>query len=174
MRNMAGRSVFGIDVREEATHVTAAGKTLLVCHGDVLDKAIRHGNNLERFAARAYAWLIEVDVLHNQLRQRFGGDFFPLSTHIKMRLRRAHEYIHLFEKTAARYAAKRGFDGVVCGHIHRPCVREIEHITYANDGDWVEHRTAIGEDVAGNLLLLNYRPDNISVSASLHPKLMAA
>ena len=78
-----------------------------------------------------------------------------------MKLKSAHEYIHRFEVTAAEYARSRGFDGVVCGHIHRPELRDIDGVRYANDGDWVEHRTALAEDAAGQLMLLRYRPDGI-------------
>ena len=173
-RRFAGQTVFGIEVLEDEIHETAGGERMLVFHGDVLDSSIRHGTNLERFAASAYAWLVSADVVQNQLRARFGGDFVPFATRIKMRLKRAQEYIRRFECTAARYAASRQVDGVICGHIHRPCVRKFAGITYANDGDWVEHRTAIGEDTSGNLVLLNYHPDNILVTAAPRPELAAA
>ncbi len=86
-----------------------------------------------------------------------------MSTRIKTRLSRAVQYIRRFEETAAAYAASRGFDGVVCGHIHRPGIRRIGGVRYANDGDWVEHRTAIAEDLAGELLLLSYSDAGVSI-----------
>lgn len=43
---------------------------------------------------------------------------------------------------------------MVCGHIHRPCIREINDIRYGNDGDWVEHQTALAEFPNGMLQLL--------------------
>ena len=45
---------------------------------------------------------------------------------------------------------------MVCGHIHRPGAREINGVLSANDGDWVEHRSALAEDSEGNLHLLRY------------------
>jgi len=69
-------------------------------------------------------------------------------------------------RAAAAYAASRGFDGVVCGHIHRPGIRLIDGIRYANDGDRVEHRIAIAEDQAGQLLLLSYSPSGTTILAA--------
>lgn len=31
----------------------------------------------------------------------------------------------------------QGMDGVICGHIHYPRIRDINGVTYVNDGDWV-------------------------------------
>ena len=38
-------------------------------------------------------------------------------------------------------------------------VREIDGILYANDGDWVEHGTALAETASGELTLLGWRQD---------------
>lgn len=160
-RQMAGQSLFGVEIRLEATHVSATGERYLVFHGDALDASIRKGTNLERFASAAYTMLVEADARLSALRARFGGRFAPISTRIKNRLSAANEYIERFEQTAAGYAGRRGFDGVICGHIHRPGGRLIEGVRYANDGDWVEHRTALAEDEGGRLHLVRYRRDSI-------------
>jgi UDP-2,3-diacylglucosamine pyrophosphatase LpxH len=162
-RSVAGTHICGVEIRSEVVHVTARGERLLTIHGDILDASIREGTNLERFAAAVYTALLEADVRLQRLRSSFGGEFSPLSTRIKMRLSRAMEYIRRFERAAAAYAASRGFDGVVCGHIHRPSLRRIDGIRYANDGDWVEHRTAIAENQAGELVLLSYSESGLKL-----------
>jgi hypothetical protein len=43
---------------------------------------------------------------------------------------------------------------VVCGHIHRAEIREIEGVIYCNDGDWVESRSALVEHMDGRLELV--------------------
>jgi hypothetical protein len=45
---------------------------------------------------------------------------------------------------------------VICGHIHRAEITEIDGILYCNDGDWVESCTTLVEDFAGRLSLLRW------------------
>jgi UDP-2,3-diacylglucosamine pyrophosphatase LpxH len=160
-RQLAGVSIGGIEVALEQSHECADGKRLLVMHGDCIDSRIRRSRYVAQIGSTAYRWLVEADVRLNQLRSRTGNDYSSLSTKIKLRLRSANDYIRSFEETAARYALKRGFDGVVCGHIHRPCIRDIEGICYANDGDWVEHRSALVETSCGQLELLRWATDTV-------------
>ena len=161
-RHLVGSDVLGIPIAQEATHVTPNGERWLVMHGDVLDGQIRDGTNLEKFGAAAYKVLTELDVFVNAFRRRLGRDFFSLSASIKRRLSGANEYIRRFETVAAEYAVNRGFDGVVCGHIHRPGIRRIGDCLYMNDGDWVEHATALAETVDGSLHILNWRADTVT------------
>lgn len=174
LRQVAGRTFFDIQICNEHIHTTVDGRRLLTFHGDILDGAIRKNSNLERFGAAAYAWLVEADVLQNQLRARFGKDYLPLSTHIKMQLKSAQQYIQRFEETAIQYARQHNVNGVVCGHIHRPCLRRDADILYANDGDWVEHRSAVAEDQQGSLLLLKYHAEKIHVLSGERPTKLAA
>lgn len=61
-------------------------------------------------------------------------------------------------------------DGVVCGHIHRPAIRHIAGVCYANDGDWVEHRTALAEAADGSLELLSWASESVAVEPPPFPK----
>jgi len=160
-RTLAGGNVCGIEVALEMSHECAGGQRLLVIHGDCVDRRIRRGNYVNRFGSAAYRWLVEADTRINQLRHRLGRDYSSISTKVKTRLRSANDYIRTFEETAARYALKRGFDGVVCGHIHRPCIREIHGVFYANDGDWVEHRSALAETSDGGIQLLRWSSGSV-------------
>ena len=54
-------------------------------------------------------------------------------------------------------ARRRGCDGVVCGHIHKAELREIDGILYCNDGDWVESLSALVETLDGELQLVHWR-----------------
>ncbi len=157
LRDVIGKVFFGIPVLLEAEHETPNGERFLITHGDVLDGRIRKGTNLEKFGAAAYNLLMEFDVLVNRMRQLLGQDYFSISASLKRRLSRANEYIQRFEVFAAEYALERGFDGIVCGHIHRPRVRMINGCLYANDGDWVEHGTALAERADGTLEILEVR-----------------
>ena len=56
----------------------------------------------------------------------------------------------------AAEAKRRGYDGVVCGHIHYPALREEDGLRYANCGDWIENCTALVEDHQGKMRLLHH------------------
>ena len=60
-----------------------------------------------------------------------------------------------FQRASLRAAAEGGFDGVVCGHIHKADVGERNGLLYCNDGDWVESCTALVEDLRGDLRLIS-------------------
>lgn len=172
-RRLAGRSIGGIEVELEMQHRCANGQKMLVTHGDCLDRFIRRGDTLEQFGAAAYQWLVRADARLHRLRNRFGVAHMSVSSRIKMRLKSANEYIRRFEETAARYARGRGFDGVICGHIHRPAIREIAGVCYANDGDWVEHRTALAESADGRLQLLHWAAESVAIEAPRRDTLAA-
>jgi len=155
-RAVAGIELCGIPVELEAVHERPNGERLLVTHGDLLDGRIREGTNLEKFGAAAYRVLTEADVMVNRWRRAFGRDYLSLSSGVKRRLNGAQDYIRRFEHVAAQYARERGFDGIVCGHIHRPNIRRIGGCLYANDGDWVEHGTALAEAYDGELRILRW------------------
>ncbi len=174
LRELAGKDIYGVPVMLEATHQARDGRRLLVTHGDLLDRLVRQGTSLEQFGAAAHRMLVNLDVVVNQLRSRLGQDYLPISASIKQRLSSASEYICRFEETAARHTAERGFDGIVCGHIHRPCIRDIDGTSYANDGDWVEHRTALAESDDGQLQILQWKTPGSVIEAIPHAHPLAA
>ena len=55
-----------------------------------------------------------------------------------------------------REAKRRGFDGVICGHIHKAEFKLIHDIIYCNSGDWVESMTAIVEHLDGSLEIIDW------------------
>ena len=66
----------------------------------------------------------------------------------------AVNYVSDFEEKLAELARSRDCDGIICGHIHQPAIRDIDGILYMNSGDWVESLSALVEDFAGNWSLL--------------------
>ncbi len=43
---------------------------------------------------------------------------------------------------------------MVCGHIHKPEIREVDGQRYCNDGDWVESLSALVETMEGELKIV--------------------
>jgi UDP-2,3-diacylglucosamine pyrophosphatase LpxH len=156
LRDFCG-SVFGnLHIRRKYVHSTADGRQWLVMHGDELDGAVQCSPWLARLGGGAYALALWLNRRLNGARNLLGLPHWSLANYLKMRIGNAVRHIEAFERAAARVAAERGLHGVICGHIHRPGMREIEGVTYCNDGDWVESCTALVEDLAGRLSIWSY------------------
>lgn len=146
----------GVYVTGEAVHETAAGKRLLILHGDDFDGVVRYARWLAFLGDRAYSVALVVNHWFNKVRLRLGYPYWSLSAFLKHKVKNAVNYIGDFEKAVAAEAKRRGVDGVVCGHIHKAEMREIDGILYCNDGDWVESCTALVEDASGRLEILHW------------------
>ena len=156
MRALCG-SVFGnLQVCREFVHQTATGRQFLVVHGDDLDAAVKFSPWLARLGGGAYSLAMWLNRGVNACRKLFGLPFWSLANYLKPRLGNAVRYVDAYERAAARLAAQRGLDGVICGHIHRAGMRDIDGISYCNDGDWVEACTALVEDKNGRLSLWSW------------------
>ena len=157
MRHFLGLSFGGIDIRDEATHVTASGKRLLVIHGDLFDAVVQGAKWLAHVGDWAYMMSLKLNRWFNHARARVGLPYWSLAQFLKHRVKNAVSYIGNFEEALAHEARRRGFDGVVCGHIHKAEIRDIGGILYCNDGDWVESLTALVELDTGELRIIDWK-----------------
>jgi len=150
-------TVFGnLEIHREHIHVTAEGRRLLVLHGDEFDGAVRCSRWLEWLGNRAYDFVLWLNHGFNSLRRLMGFPYWSLASYLKHKIANAVEYIGRFEQAAAHAARRRDVDGVICGHIHRAALREIDGVLYCNDGDWVESCSTLVEDLNGRLALWNW------------------
>ncbi len=92
----------------------------------------------------------------NVVRKRLGYPYWSMAAFLKHKVKNAVSYIANFERALAVEARRRGVHGVICGHIHRAEISDIDGITYCNDGDWVESCTTLVEDFQGRLSLLRW------------------
>ena len=92
----------------------------------------------------------------NSFRARVGLPYWSLSAYLKLKVKKAVNFISDFEVAVAHEAKRRGFDGVVCGHIHHAEIRDVNGTLYCNDGDWVESRTALVEHADGHLEIVHW------------------
>ncbi|MFZ6751620.1 UDP-2,3-diacylglucosamine diphosphatase [Undibacterium sp. Ren11W] len=146
----------GIKVRDELIHVTAQGKRMLVLHGDRFDGVIACAKWLAYVGDSLYTVILKFNQVFNNWRARVGLPYWSLSQYLKLKVKNAVSYISSFENALADEARKRGLDGVICGHIHKAEIRDINGITYCNDGDWVESLSALVEDASGALRLVSW------------------
>ena len=158
-RQFFGQQFGGIEVVEEALHLTADGRKLWVIHGDYFDGVIQHAKWLAHVGDNAYELALKLNRYLNNLRGRLGFPYWSLSQYLKLKVKSALNYVTSFEEAVAHEARRRGHHGVVCGHIHRAEMREINGTLYCNDGDWVESRSALVEHMDGRLELIFWQPD---------------
>ena len=156
LRDYVGMGFGGIELTEEAIHVTADGRKLLITHGDAFDVVVLYHRWLAFLGDQAYYVLLKANVVFNLARKRLGMPYWSLSAYLKKRVKNAVQFICSFEEAVAHAAADRHVDGVVCGHIHCAEIRQIGDITYYNDGDWVESCTALVEAQDGAMSILDW------------------
>jgi UDP-2,3-diacylglucosamine pyrophosphatase LpxH len=143
-----------INIVREAEHTTLEGKRFLIVHGDEFDGITKYHKWLAFLGDHAYTLLLSLNHWFNWARARFGFKYWSLSAYIKHKTKEAVNFICEFEESVAWECNRRGFDGVVSGHIHHPEIREIKNIIYANDSDWVESCCFLAEDDDGSLVLI--------------------
>ena len=146
----------GVDVKRECVHTTADGKRLLVTHGDDFDVIVKYAKWVALLGDWAYTVLLAVNNYFNDIRKALGMPYWSLSAYLKDKVKNAVEYVSAFETALAAKAMRRGMDGVVCGHIHRAEIRDINGVRYMNSGDWVESCTALAESGDGQFEILHW------------------
>src|SRR5262249_12455486 len=146
----------GIEVIEDAIHVSADGKRYLVIHGDLFDVVIRHARWLALLGNNAYDLAIWLNTYFNAIRRGLGLTYWSLSQWAKLKVKNAVNFIGEYEKALAAEARRRGVDGVICGHIHHAVMRQDFGLTYVNCGDWVESCTAVVEHFDGRLEIIRW------------------
>ncbi len=157
MRHFLGLAFGGIEIRDEAVHVTADGRRLLVIHGDLFDAVVQRARWLAHVGDALYMASLRLNLWLNRLRARLGFPYWSLAQYLKHRVKNAVSYIGDFERALAHEARRRDFHGVVCGHIHKAEIRDIGGILYCNDGDWVESLTALVEMESGELRIVDWK-----------------
>jgi UDP-2,3-diacylglucosamine pyrophosphatase LpxH len=144
----------GICVESHSIHTTADGKRFLVMHGDEFDGVVACAKWLAMLGSRSYDVALLVNHWFNSVRRRFGYPYWSLSAYLKQKVKNAVKFIDDYEHTVASEARARGVSGVICGHIHKAEIREIEGVLYCNDGDWVESCSALVETMQGELRIV--------------------
>lgn len=136
------------------------GRTHWVFHGDVFDASIQRARWLARMGGEGYDMLIRINRVINSGRRVFGFGPVSFAAKVKKSVKGAVKYISDFEETAIQLAAEKEYDCVICGHIHRPQMRDVKAangntVTYMNSGDWVENMTSL-ELVNGKWSIYRY------------------
>jgi UDP-2,3-diacylglucosamine pyrophosphatase LpxH len=141
------------------------GKKAWIFHGDVFDVTMQHSKWLAKLGAVGYDSLILINSLVNWCLNAMGREKMSFSKKVKASFKDAVKFINQFEQTAADLAVNKGYEYVICGHIHQAEIRKIEStdkrgsVVYLNSGDWVESLTAL-EYHDKQWTVFHYKPED--------------
>src|SRR5262249_6167943 len=137
--------------------------------GDLFEVVTRHARWLALLGNHAYDLAISLNTHFNSIRRLFGLPYWSLSRWIKLKVKNAVNFIGEFEKTLSSEARRHHVDGVICGHIHHPVIRELDGLTYGNCGDWVESCPAAVEHFDGQLQIIEWIKNESASSPPADP-----
>lgn len=169
LRTYCNSSFGNIEIRQNALHVTAAGKRYLVTHGDEYDIVVKNAEWLALIGDRSYAALLALNRPLNWFRRQLGMDYWSISAYLKHRVKSCVNRAGDFEASLVGAAKAHQASGVICGHIHHAASREVGDVHYVNTGDWVESCTAVVETAAGELELIAWAAVNAPAAETQGP-----
>lgn len=150
-----GMNFLNFELAQSATHIGADGQRYLVLHGDQCDARILRWHAMTRFGSRMDALFRGMDAWLRRRRHLSETE----RTLIQLAIEGVNHVIARgsgYEQRLIALAAEAEADGIVCGHSHKPSLREVDGLIYANCGDWVDSLTALAEDHSGALQLLQW------------------
>lgn len=124
------------------------GEKNWVFHGDVFDRTTKGSAKvLAKLGGYGYDLLILLNSFFNWALNLMGREKMSLSKKVKNSVKQAVSFIDNFEQTAAELAIEKGYEYVICGHIHQPQQKLVNtekgSVTYLNSGDWIENLTSL-------------------------------
>jgi len=153
--NILPFQIAGFQIVKDYIH-HSKGKKYWVLHGDIFDAITTNMRWLAKLGDIGYTFLLWLNKVYNAQRIRKGLPYYSLSKEIKNKVKSAVAYISDFEKELVVLAEQKGFDGLICGHIHHPAKKYYGNLLYLNSGDWVESLTAIVESHEGEWDIIHY------------------
>ena len=156
-----------IEVVNQTEHIGVDGRHYLVTHGDLFDGITRLAPWLAFLGDKLYDFVLNLNSQFNAVRRRLRLGYWSLSKYLKYKVKKASDFLFQFERNLAVYCKKRGYDGVICGHIHHAEIKEIDGVVYMNDGDWVESMTALVENYNGSWEIVTWTKEHDDVVTDL-------
>lgn len=155
-KRFCGQVISGVEVRLNGVHETLNGERYYVSHGDEFDGIMQCSAWLNWLGDISHGFLLRLNTLVNLIRRSLKLPYWSLARAVKKRIGSAQAFIDQFERIASRQARERRYDGYICGHIHHWQMKYHGQTLYVNDGDWVEHCTALVETSQGELQLMHW------------------
>lgn len=145
-----------IKIENKVIHTSADGKQYIVMHGDQFDVIVQNKKYLAILGSWAYDTLLWMNSYLELIQLKLKLKPWSISRFAKAKAKAVMNYIGNFEDTALEYAKSEGVNGIICGHIHHPIVKQVNESFYINCGDWVESCSAIIEHSNGTFELVTF------------------
>lgn len=157
-RKLNGSELGNLTIEHQFSHTTLQGLKLLVVHGDFFDRSVSQLRPIAVLGAWAHEILTNINRVTNTVAIKLGKEPSDFSHTAKKRVKDFVSYFTSFPDRVTLDAMRQGFDGVVCGHVHRPAFERHEAGgLYINAGDWMGHCTALVEHLDGRLELIHWK-----------------
>jgi len=101
-------------------------KSYYIIHGDIFDKITKELKWIAQIGDIGYTILIKINKLANRIRRLQNKPYYSFSKEIKVKVKKAVNYISDFENNLADLANSKGYDGIICGHIHHAEIKKIK------------------------------------------------
>lgn len=155
LRDYLDSSFGNIRVKRNYVHVAADGKRYALLHGDEFDQVTTCARWLSVVGDLSYHLLVDLNRSLSWARRKLRvSGHWSLADYAKRNLRGAARFVSGFERALARHGEALRVDGVICGHIHTPRIKQLDGVLYLNCGDWVDNCTAIVEHLDGRMELI--------------------
>ena len=149
-----------LPVANDFVHIGINGKKYFVTHGDFFDSITMSKKWLTNLGDVGYDLLLHLNKAINRARRILGvGRYWSLSKYVKDNIKKSVSFITGFEDILAAHARNKGYDGIICGHIHKAENKMIDEIQYLNCGDWVENCSAVVETMEGQWQIIHLQPN---------------
>ena len=126
--------------KEKHDFVSKKYGKFLILHGDQYDVVTSNAKWLSKFGGLLYDLLIYINR--------------PLSKYLKNLTKKIVSGASGFQKLVKKECEQGDYDGLMCGHNHRPEILKFKTHIYMNTGDWVESCSAIVEEIDGTIKLI--------------------
>lgn len=146
-----------LKIINEAEYDALNGKKYLITHGDFFDSITMTKKWLALLGDVGYDFILYLNHILNKIRKLLRiKKYWSLSKYVKDNVKSSVSFITDFEGILAEHAQNLGYDGVICGHIHKAESKMIENIEYLNCGDWVESCTCVVEHFDGRFEVIHW------------------
>ena len=126
--------------KEKHDFVSKKYGKFLILHGDQYDVVTSNAKWLSKFGGLLYDLLIYINR--------------PSSKYLKNLTKKIVSGASGFQKLVKKECEEGDYDGLLCGHNHRPEILKFKTHIYMNTGDWVESCSAIVEEIDGTIKLI--------------------